>query len=315
MEISQQPLPAVILAGSDRKPAPVPGGAEGCTFLVGYKGADVRIHGRPLIQVLRDRMLQSGCFSLVMVAGPRRVYEPLAPGAVIDTDGDLGANLRRIFRHFRWAKRLCIVACDVLPSREEFQALMKLWQEQGNPDIWFPIVEVATALGASNWKPRYGVKASPEAPPRFFLPGHLAVLRLKAVRRRFLCKLASLLYRLRNRELEDRRRVMTGFIVGDLLGQDLMNLMHFRLPTLTWKVLSQGWRIYSRLRKGKLTLEDFQYALRQIVIRTRYRRQSRVVITPTTFYSLARDMDTVGEVTDAGGAWVGQTAPVVPKGR
>ncbi len=306
MGLRTDPLPSVIMAGSDRKPVPIPGGGEQCTFLVGYKGADVRIDGRPLIQVLRDRMLRSGGFSPVLIAGPRRIYEPLAPGAVIDTDGDLGHNLRRIFRTCRWADRICLTACDVVPTLEEFQEVLGLWHRQENPDIWFPLVEVPEDLGSSGWKPRYGIRPAPGEPPKSFLPGHLAVLRLKALRRRFLCKLASLLYRLRNRELEDRRRVVTGFIVGDLLGQDLMNLLHFRLPTLTWKVLSQGWRIYSRLRKGTITLDDFQYSLRQVVIRTRFRRSSHVVITPTKILSLARDLDTMGEVTEAGGAWVGR---------
>ena len=113
---------------------------------------------------------------------------------------------------------------------------------------------------------------------------------------------------MRNREWEGRRKVLFSFIVGDLLGQDLMNLMHFRLPTLTWKVVSRGYRMYSRLRKGTLTFDDFQFTLRQTFIRARARRSAKVIISPTSFMSLAKDMDTMGEVTDAGAAWVGETA-------
>ena len=313
-EIPRQPLPAVILAGSDRKPGPVPGGGEECRFLVGYKGADVRIHGRPLIQILRERLLESGRFSLVLVAGPKRIYEPLTPGAVIDTDGDLGHNLRRIFRSCKWAERLCLVACDVVPTCEDVERAMDLWEEAERPDVWFPLVEGPEKLGASGWKPKYKIRPTRDAPPKVFLPGHIGILRLKVIRRRFLCKLASTLYRLRNRELEERRRVVTAFIVGDLLGQDLLNLFHFRLPTLTWRVLSQGWRLYSKLRKGALSVDDFAEAVKQVFVRPRFKKTARVVITPTDLVSWARDLDTLGEVTEVGGAWVGES-PRSPSAR
>ena len=305
-----KPIPAVILAGSDRKPVPVPPGAEPGRFLVGYKGADVLVGGRPLIQVLRERLLASGGLSPVLVVGPRRVYEPLVPGAVIDTDRDVGQNLRKVFRTCKWAEYLCVVACDVLPTVEDVREALRLWEEAGRPDVWFPIVEVPEELGPSGWKPRYRMRSGPEAPPQAYLPGHIGILRLKAIRRRFLCKLASMLYRLRNRELEGRRKVLSAFIVGDLLAQDFMNLLHFRLPTMTWRALRQGWKIYSKLKKGAMTIRDFEEAVLQVFVRPLLRKNARVVISPTRLISWAKDFDTLQEVRQAGGVWTGRVGGV-----
>ncbi len=299
-------MPAVILAGSDRKPGPVPPGARLHDFLVGYKGAEIKIDGRPLVQIVRERLLASGCFSLVLVAGPARVYEPLAPGAVIDTDKDLGHNLRRVFGACKWAERLCLTSCDILPTIEDIRGAMDLWKTTGCADFWVPMVEAPPQLGASHWKPKYGIKPESDGPARSYLPGHLGVLNLRTVRTGFLCKAIALIYRLRNRELEHRRQVIYGLVVGDLLTQDLLNVLRVRLPTMTWTVLKTGWRLYSRLRKHALRLSDVETALTDLVIRGRYRRRGAVAFCPSHFTSLARDFDTLGEVKEHGGQWVGR---------
>jgi len=306
-------LPAVILAGSDRKPGPIPRGAERYAFLVGYKGADIRVGDRPLIQVLRERLLQSGAFSLVLVAGPREIYEPLLPGAVLHTDKDIGRNLARIFRFFRWAERICLVACDILPRVEEIKEAIRLWQEAGQPDFWLPLVEAQNQLGSSSWKPRYGLCPGPGEPAKPFLPGHLGILQLKAVRLRFLCKLATLLYRLRNREQEERRRVLYALVIGDLLAQDLVNLLRFRIPSLTWRTLRRGWQLYSLLRKNRLQIEQLESALRDVVLKQRWRDRATVRLTPCTLWGLAQDLDTLGEVKEVGASWHGGL--LRPKGK
>ena len=305
MDSTQPPIPAVILAGSDRRRGPVPPGAEDREFLVGYKAAVIRVGGRPLVQELRERMLASGGFSLVLVAGPRRIYERLAPGAVIDTDGDLGRNVRHVFRACRWARHLCIAAGDMLPEVEDIRGALSHWHAAGEPAFWLPIVEIMGALGASRWKPRYGIRPGPGEPPRDYLPGHIGIIDMTRVRTRFLCRLVSMVYRLRNRELEHRRKIIYGLVLGDLLGQDLVNLLHLRAPILTWTVLRTGWRLYSRLRRHALSLQDMEDALGQLLIRRRWRRKGCVRFTPCGFLGLALDFDTREEMAAAGGAWSG----------
>ncbi|HAK93727.1 MAG TPA: hypothetical protein DCM87_01640 [Planctomycetes bacterium] len=301
-------MPAVILAGSDRRPGPVPPGARAHDFLVGYKGAEIEIGGRPLVQLVRERLIESGCFSAVLVAGPMRLYEPIAPGAVIDTDRDLGHNLRCVFAACKRSERLCIASCDIVPEAADVRAAIDLWRTTGGADFWVPLIEVPPDLGASAWKPKYGIKPGPGEPAQQYLPGHLGVLGLRAVRTGFLCKMIALIYRLRNRELEHRRKVIFGLVVGDLLGQDLLNLFRLRLPTMTWTVLKTGWRLYSRLRKGQLSLADMENALTELLIRGRSRRRGAVRFTPCSLASLARDLDTVGEVAEHGGRWQGRLA-------
>lgn len=301
-------MPAVILAGSDRRPGPVPPGARAHDFLVGYKGAEIEIGGMPLVRLVRERLIESGCFSAVLVAGPKRVYEPIVPGAVIDTDRDLGHNLRRIFAACKWSERLCIASCDIVPEASEVRAAIDLWKESGGADFWVPLIEIPPDLGASAWKPKYGIKPEPGEPARLYLPGHVGVLNLRALRTGFICKMIALIYRLRNRELEHRRKVIFGLVVGDLLGQDLLNIFRLRLPTMTWTVLKTGWRLYSRLRKRQLSLADMENALTELLVRGNRRRRGAVRFSPCNLVSLARDLDTVGEVGEHGGRWRGRLA-------
>ncbi len=305
-DLEQGAMPAVILAGSDRRPGPVPPGARAHDFLAGYKGAEIEIGGRPIVQFVRERLIESGCFSCVLVAGPGSVYEPMAPGAVIDTDRDLGHNLRRIFAACQWSARLCIASCDIVPAAADVRAALDLWKAAGGPDFWVPLVEIPPDLGASAWKPKYGIKPGPDEPARLYRPGHLGVLDLRAVRTGFLCKMIALIYRLRNRELERRRKIIFGLVVGDLLGQDLLNMFRLRLPTMTWTALKRGWRLYSRLRQGRLSLAELEDALTELLIRGDRRRRGAVRFTPCDLESLARDLDTVGEVAEHGGRWRGK---------
>jgi hypothetical protein len=73
-------LPLVILGGSDRRAAALPEAAAGKHPLTGYKGVDVRLGGRPLVEVVAERFLASGAFEPVYVAGPEAVYRACAAG-------------------------------------------------------------------------------------------------------------------------------------------------------------------------------------------------------------------------------------------
>ncbi len=120
-------VPIVILAGSDRRPGPVPAGGEGFHFVVGYKGAEIRVDDRPLIAVLVERLRSSGAFSEVWVAGPQSVYADIVDAPIVDTDGTVAENLRRAERHVRAQcgsdSRIAFIACDILPSIGEIADL------------------------------------------------------------------------------------------------------------------------------------------------------------------------------------------------
>ena len=67
-------------------------------------------------------------FGPIRIAGPARVYAPLgAADEIIDTDADLGTNLRAAVDHFlarHGDGPLAFLACDVLPTVAELRAVM-----------------------------------------------------------------------------------------------------------------------------------------------------------------------------------------------
>ena len=120
---ADEQLPIVILGGSDRRPGAVPAGADSYHFIAGYKGAELRMAGRPLIGVLLDRVRSSGAFGSTYVAGPRQIYGDLVDCPIIDTDSNVGANIRAAVKEVQrlHGRRTGIgfISCDVLPAAEE----------------------------------------------------------------------------------------------------------------------------------------------------------------------------------------------------
>ena len=70
-------LPIVILAGSDDRPAEMPAEADGRHPLSGYKGVDVRIAGKTLVETVIDRLRACGRFGPIHVIGIDQ--SPMAP--------------------------------------------------------------------------------------------------------------------------------------------------------------------------------------------------------------------------------------------
>ncbi|MGB5295223.1 MAG: hypothetical protein WBP34_09760, partial [Thermoanaerobaculia bacterium] len=60
-----QPIPLIILAGSDPEPVALPEAGADLHPLKGAKGMDLRIGGRPIIDLLLERVKESGCFDPV----------------------------------------------------------------------------------------------------------------------------------------------------------------------------------------------------------------------------------------------------------
>ena len=73
---SPSPLPLIILAGSDRKASVLPEEGRGKIPLVGYKGVDVRVGGRLLIEevVERLRLLDRGRITPDQIREAARVW-------------------------------------------------------------------------------------------------------------------------------------------------------------------------------------------------------------------------------------------------
>ena len=110
------PLPLAVLAGSDREPSVLPESGAGLHPLRGSKSIYLEIEGRPLIDVLIERLRESGCFDPIYIAGPVRDFgENRGPVQVIDTDGTFGDNMRAAVEHMVVecpGQDLAISTCD-----------------------------------------------------------------------------------------------------------------------------------------------------------------------------------------------------------
>ncbi len=308
--MNPDPIPIVILGGSDSRPVELPENGRDKHPLIGFKGVDVRIGGRPLIAELVDRLRASGVFSSIYIAGPRRVYRPLElPVEVVDTDGSFGENIRAAVEAVgadHPGRPVAFVTCDVVPEVETLRILMVAWAEAAPVDLWFPLIrapENRTRLGESAWKPRYRIVPGKGEEPVAVLPGHLVVADPAALRLPFMYRLLGLGYRTRNRPIRLRRTVMLRDVVLVLLWQDLLHLVSFRLPNLTWTVLRAGLTAAEELRRGRVTRRRMEDALRKMFVKYRHRRRhpERGVRLPIVdAMSLAKDIDTVEEAREIG---------------
>ena len=88
-------IPAIVLGGRDARPTTLPQGSEDQHSLSGYKGVEIRIEGRPIVEHLVERLESSGCFGPIFIAGPKRAYGGLGSRAtLIEADGTFGGNIR-----------------------------------------------------------------------------------------------------------------------------------------------------------------------------------------------------------------------------
>ncbi|MEW6742459.1 MAG: hypothetical protein AB1486_06845 [Planctomycetota bacterium] len=312
-------IPIVILAGSDRRPAAVPRGAESYHFLVGYKGARVHLQGQPLVRLLEQRLRQSAILGDVYLAGPRAVFEGLVDCAIIDTDRDIGRNIRATVDYLRERHGpetpIAFIASDILPETQEIDALVRDLMVPPAPSVGPPLpaqipffawamVHPEGALGASSWKPQYGIRPARDQPPLPFLPAHLAIIRPRYLRMRLLYRILQLAYEVRNRDFGHRRRVILTKLLWMLVRRDVANLFSLRAPTLTTTVLRHGLATISRWRKGVLDIEGLARGIAAVIVSRRLYRSCgaaavRILVTP--YLSFAKDLDTREEVTELEG--------------
>lgn len=307
------PLPILILAGSDRRPGPVPPGLTREEMLSGYKGALPVPWGGSLVAELIRRLRQTERFADPVVIGPRSVYAGLVDCEVADVEGTLGVTLSRVARlvneRFAPDQPVAITTCDILPTPEEIQDLLQTgYDPQVDSQFWWQIAAAEPGeLGAGAWKPRYALRTEAGAAPQTVYPGHLVILRPQAVRFELINQLLVAAYKYRNWPLRKRFVPILLRGLGLLIRQDILNLGRRQLPTLTifmpWHLL----RAYRGIRRATLTLPDFERHLARTVLHRRYCGEGRpFVITMTGHVSFAKDIDTRAELEELARAGAGR---------
>jgi hypothetical protein len=306
-----EPIPITILGGSDRTRSRLPEGARRLHPLAAYKGAALRMNGMPLAFVLARRLIASGGFAPVTIAGPARIFEPLIdelwqadtpPPRVIDTDSTVARNLKRAIEDHEAHHDgpLGILACDVLPSVEELTALRAEFESIRPVALWLPLIAVPKnpdKLGAFAWKPKYRVVPVLRGnEPLPILPGHLAILKPGRLRLRLVFSLMDAAYRTRNRPVASRRWAMLWRASGSLLWADLLQLLQLRPPTRTLSVVAGGLRISAALRAHELDARDLERILTDAFVHQLWRKLPRPILLPVLdTLSLAEDIDTEEE--------------------
>jgi hypothetical protein len=304
-------VPVVILAGSDRRAIRLPASGSDKHPLAGYKGIDVRIGGKPLIAVVAERLRESGCFSNVYLAGPARIYREIdAPCELIDADATFARNIRTAMTAVT-AKHpgspVGFTVCDILPDVKTLGEVMEHYRRHAPCDMWFPMIRKPVdteRLGASSWKPAYRVVPEPGEPPVGVLPGHLAVVDPAALRLSFVYRLIQIGYRTRNRSIRYRRGVMVRGLSLALIYQDLLHVFGLRAPTLTWTVMTSGLKAARAIKRGTITREELEDAVRKIFVTNRHRKrypERRTLLPMVEGLSLALDIDTEEEARAMGG--------------
>lgn len=303
-----QPIPLIILAGSDPEPVVLPEAGADLHPLKGAKGMDLRIGGRPIIDLLLERVKESGCFDPVFIAGPARVYGDHRNGArVIDTDSTFGKNIEASVMEVAPESPGGIVAvttCDILPEGDELRRLMEDYFQHAPLDFWAPLIlapERPKDMGASAWKPKYQIQPTPNAEPTTLLPGHLVIADTNAVRLPLVFRTFDLAYRSRNRGVLYRTWLIATHILLGLVVQDFKHLFAFRLPDLTATVITNGVIMGFHLKDGVVTSEEMAERLRRIFVSFKHRRKypDRKGRLPLMHaLSMAKDIDTEEEARE-----------------
>ena len=309
--MADRQIPIIILGGSDRRSVRLPPGAREKHSLAGYKGFDLLVGGRPVVEILAERLEASCAFAPIYLAGPADVYRPIGTRAtLIDTNATFGGNILRALHEVAARNPgapAAFTTCDILPEVEHLRTAMADWGRRGPFDLWFPLIrapEDRKLLGASMWKPVYHVLEERGRPSVAILPGHLVVTDPGALRLRFIQRVLDAGFRTRNRSILNRLVVSVGGLVGGILVQDLLHLLGGRLPTLTRDTLGAGIAASLKLRRGRATLADLEDAVRSIFVKRRHRERHpdrRASLPILDGLSLALDIDTEDEAKEKTG--------------
>ncbi len=277
--------------------------------LAGIKGVDVKIGGRPLIELVIERIRGVGDFDPIYVAGPGAAYRSLPDGISIDTDGGFGRNIQvatETVRRLHGDGPLGFVTCDIVPEPDELKTVVEDYRRHAPLEFFFPMIVAPRdpdRLGASKWKPQYHVQPETGDEPVPVLPSHLVICDSAALRWQFVYRLMDLGYRTRNRPILYRRSYMIRRLLWMMLIQDLIHILNLRLPTFTWDTALSGARAARRLKERVIDQSELELALRRMFIRRRHRRShpgKGVRMPVVEAMSLARDIDTQEEAVAFG---------------
>lgn len=299
-------IPIVILGGSGGQPTQLPSVGDGFHPITGYKGIDLRIGGRALISHLIDRIAASEGFGRISIAGPSRIYGESRPHFdVVDTDGDLGANVRAAVRAVA-APTIAFIACDVLPSAQELRQLATAYAEAAPTPLWFPLVGTPRDdLGASSWKPGYQFRVekserildkTPDSITVF--PGHLVIAQPQHLRMAFFYRLTAAVYAARNQTIPQKSRILITRLIPALIWEDLKGICRGRLPTYGYRMIRTGVSVTQPMRDGQLTIAEAAAALTKLTV---VDPSTHAVALPVVdIRSLATDIDTEEEAHQIG---------------
>ena len=301
-------LPIIILAGGNDQLETIPDGFAADDMLRGFKGAVRLPSGRCIADELIQRVRESGRFDAPVLVGPRRVYGDLVDCEILDTSGDLLSTIRGFtgLMTERYPDRpVAVSACDILPTAADFRELLdESYVPCADSGLWWQLIESEPAeMGASGWKPSYPLRPSPGEPPLNLYPGHLLILRTKAVRLDWFNRFLMLAYRYRNRGVYERTVRITLRAMGLWLADDLRSLGSLRLPGRIVAAPYGIFRTYLRYRRRRLTVPELAAELaRQVMVPGAMPPGTpSVTMAVTRIRSFAKDIDTRRELEEIQG--------------
>lgn len=302
------PLPLIVLAGHDARPAALPESGADKHPLVGLKGLDVRFGDQPLIDVLLERVRACGAFGPIYIAGPAHAYGARRGEArVIDTEGSFGHNIRVAVAEVTRLhpdSPIALTTCDIVPEVRDLRLAMDDYAAAAPVDFWFPMIAAPKdpgELGASAWKPQYRVVPEPDAPAVSILPGHLLIVQPEICRVPLVLRAFDLAYRTRNRPIGYRLLHIVSGVLGSLIAADARRLLRLQPPVLTVLVLYHSVALAQRLRSGRATAEVLGHHARALFVEHRHRRrhpERKGRFTVLQAVSLAKDIDTEEEAAE-----------------
>lgn len=301
-------IPLIVLGGRDRRDAyHRPDGTEAAEMhpLRGYKGIALQVDGRPLIEVIIERMAATGVFGPIWVAGPARLYHQAIPDVrVIDTDSSFGDNLRLAVETVRTeldTEYVAVTTADILPEPSELEVATRDLVRHMPLDFWMPHIPVAQSLGSSDWKPRYLMRPPGASEPIGTLPGHLVVGAIDAIRFDFVYRLFDILYQSRNYPVMQRTAYAAIGMFAHLLREDAALMLRGHLPRALFTIFREGWMVALLLVSARATTRDLEERIRNISMHRSHRRlfpNRRGRIAVLDVMSLARDIDTEEEARE-----------------
>lgn len=310
---THRPTPVLLLAGRDRGTTHLPEKGKDHHLLKGYKSLELKVDGKPLIAELAGRLLATGGFGPVWIAGPAHLYQPLiddgplAGAHLVDTDSDFGRNLEAGVETTVAAhpgQPLAVLTSDILPEARDLELALEDYRQASPCDFWMCEIRIPPDLGKlghSAWKPKYHLRPKGESQGIPTLPGHLVIVDPEVIRLHLVYKIFDLAYRTRNRAIGNRRWAIVRGALAVLFSEDWQRLLRGRPPTVMLQMLYHGLALGAKLRTGAVAQEELEERLRIIWVDDRHRarhreRRGRVAILDAL--TLARDIDTVEEARE-----------------